>query len=304
MTTGPAYAGGAPAASGAESEIVAVVTIASGRHLHLLRQLEAFAHSTVRPDLHVVVAMCDPDIDAVVADSAPTGHLVRVVHLDAAESGTLPLADARNLGARTAIEAGATLLVFLDVDCIPGPDMIRRYLRSCAATPDLHLLYCGPVTYLPPDQKVFESGELYRFTDPHPARPVPGPCQTQLSSDMMLFWSLSFGIRCTDWLEIGGFHTGYRGYGGEDTDFAMCAAVNGFRIAWVGGAHAYHQHHPVSDPPVEHLEDILRNARVFHQRWDRWPMEGWLDAFARRGLVYHDEAADDWRLTVDALSRS
>ncbi len=116
---------------------------------------------------------------------------------------------------------------------------------------------------------------------------------------MTLFWSLSFAVCSTDWLEIGGFHTGYRGgYGGEDTDFAMCAARNGFRIAWVGGAHAYHQHHPVSDPPVEHLEDILRNARLFHRRWDRWPMEGWLNAFARQDLICYDEAVADWRRTT------
>ncbi|GAC55444.1 glycosyltransferase family 2 protein [Gordonia amicalis] len=284
--------------TGSEEETVAVITIVSGRHLHLRRQLEAFEHSTVRPDVHIVVAMDDADIDGIVADSADAGPPTRVVHVIDEAPGTLPLADARNTGARAAIDAGATLLVFLDVDCIPGPDLVQRYLRSCAATPELRLLYCGPVTYLPPEHEVFDPRELHHFLDPHSARPAPGPCQTQLSSEMTLFWSLSFAVCSTDWLEIGGFHTGYRGYGGEDTDFAMCAARNGFRIAWVGGAHAYHQHHPVSDPPVEHLEDILRNARLFHRRWDRWPMEGWLNAFARQDLICYDEAVADWRRTT------
>ncbi|MBD0863616.1 glycosyltransferase [Gordonia sp. zg691] len=284
--------------TGDRQETVAVITIASGRHDHLGRQLDAFDHSTVRPDVHIVVAMDDPGVEEVAA-----AHRIRAVPFRCDEPGTLQLADARNAGAAAAIAAGASILVFLDVDCIPEPLMLERYLRSCAATEELRLLYCGPVTYLPADQTVFDARELNRFTDPHPARPSPGSGQTQLSTAMTLFWSLSFAIRAADWLELGGFHPGYRGYGGEDTDFAMSAAHNGFRIAWVGGAHAYHQHHPVSDPPVEHLADILRNARVFHRRWGRWPMEGWLNAFADRGLVAYDASADDW-LTADDQRRN
>jgi len=53
----------------------------------------------------------------------------------------------------------------------------------------------------------------------------------------------------------------------------------------VGSARAYHQWHPVSDPPVEHLDDILRNGATFFERWGSWPMEGWLAEFERRGLV-------------------
>ncbi|WP_439030144.1 glycosyltransferase family 2 protein [Gordonia terrae] len=272
---------------------VAVITIASGRHRHLRRQLEAFEHSTVRPDVHIVVAMDDPGVAAVAAD-----HPVRVLPFTGDSLGGLQLAEARNAGASAAVEAGASMLVFLDVDCIPGPTLLERYLRSAAATENLHLLYCGPVTYLPRDQLVFDPRELHRFADPHPARPAPGPGQTQLSSEMMLFWSLSFALTTTDWTSLGGFHTGYRGYGGEDTDFAMSAQHNGFRIAWVGGAHAFHQHHPVSNPPVEHLDDILANARVFHRRWGVWPMEGWLTAFAERGLVTYDATTDEWRRTA------
>ena len=41
----------------------------------------------------------------------------------------LPLAHARNAGARHALRDGAELLVFLDVDCIPGPDLSRATRR-------------------------------------------------------------------------------------------------------------------------------------------------------------------------------
>jgi hypothetical protein len=76
-----------------------------------------------------------------------------------------------------------------------------------------------------------------------------------------------------------GFCTQYRGYGAEDTGFAQTASAAGIPTRSVGDAHAFHQHHPVSDPPVEHLHDIVRNAQVFHHRWGWWPMTGWLNAF-------------------------
>lgn len=66
------------------------------------------------------------------------------------------------------------------------------------------------------------------------------------------------------------------------------------RLDWTGGADAYHQFHPAGDPPVEHLADILVNARVFVERWGWWPMEGWLTAFQRRGLAHLDEQ-HGWR---------
>lgn len=281
------------------SEVVAVITIVSGRHLHLRRQLEAFDHSTLRPDLHIIVAMDDPEV-ATVAE----GHPVRVIHFGSDDPGTLQLADARNAGATAAIEAGASFLVFLDVDCLPGPDLLGLYLQAWADTRGQRLLYCGPATYLPEDQQTFDARELARFTDPHPARPSPDCGQIQVSSDLMLFWSLSYAVTTSDWLLLGGFHPGYRGYGGEDTDFAMTARDNGFRIAWVGGAHAYHQYHPISNPPVEHLAAILRNARVFHRRWGVWPMEGWLRAFADRDLVTYDAVGDEWRLISGGTSRT
>jgi hypothetical protein len=36
---------------------------------------------------------------------------------------------------------------------------------------------------------------------------------------------------------------------------------------------------------VEHLYQIVADARIFHRRWGRWPMPGWLDAFERDGLI-------------------
>ena len=61
--------------------------------------------------------------------------------------------------------------------------------------------------------------------------------------------------------------------------------ARGLAHAWAPDARAYHQWHPVSSPPVEHLDDILRNGELFARRWGRWPMERWLEELEALGLV-------------------
>ncbi|KQS00256.1 sugar transferase [Williamsia sp. Leaf354] len=258
---------------------VAVVTVVSGRHRHLRAQRAGLAQATSPPAVHVVVAMGDPTVGAVLDENPVPTTLVTV----GTDDHRLPLATARNRGAATAIDAGAELLVFLDVDCIPTPDLLARYASAAAGHPDT--LLCGPVTYLPPRESPWTTAELSAATDPHPARPNPPDGVVVVGDDPDLFWSLSFAVTPQTWRRVGGFCEDYRGYGGEDTDFAAVAAVAGIGISWVGGAHAHHQHHPVSRPPVEHLDDIVVNATVFHRRWGRWPMTGWLDDFERAGLI-------------------
>ncbi|HEY7007353.1 MAG TPA: hypothetical protein VH395_00345 [Jatrophihabitantaceae bacterium] len=44
------------------------------------------------------------------------------------------------------------------------------------------------------------------------------------------------------------------------------------------------------------IADIVRNARLFHQRWGWWPMRSRLAGFAELGLIRYDAATDDWVL--------
>ncbi|GAA2054188.1 glycosyltransferase family 2 protein [Williamsia deligens] len=260
---------------------IVVVTVVRGRHQHLRAQRRGLAASTVPPFVHVVVAMDDPDIDAVVAEN-PLPSVVVACRPDA--DGRLPLARARNVGAAAAGAMGATLLVFLDVDCIPGPDLIARYADAAARVPGEIL--CGPVTYLPPGVPGADwPADWTAHTHPHPARPAPAAGELVPAENPDLFWSLSFAVAPSVFDDVGGFCAEYAGYGCEDTDFAATAVRDGTGIRWVGGAHAYHQHHPVSRPPVEHLDDIVANSSIFHRRWGRWPMEGWLSAFEDDGLL-------------------
>jgi GT2 family glycosyltransferase len=260
---------------------VAVITPVAGRHTHLTVQRRGLERSTAPVSSHVVVGMGDRDAAALAATEP--GPPVTAVHLDVPD-GRLPLAAARNAGAETAIAAGADLLIFLDVDCIPAPGMVARYVE-CAGEDRAPRLLCGPVAYLPPSPDGYDLDSLGRLAAPHPARPRPAAGETLRDGDPRLFWSLSFAVRPDVWRRIGGFCEEYRGYGGEDTDFGQCAAAAGVRLDWTGGAEAYHQFHPTSDPPVQHLDDILANGRIFFGRWGWWPMEGWLGAFERLGLA-------------------
>ena len=259
---------------------VGVVTIAHGRHDHLAAQHASLARGTRTPDRYVVVAMAD----ARLAPADRSGLRREVLRIDAAPEG-LPLAAARNLGARHL--ADVDVLIFLDVDCLAGRDLVTAYVQAVQADPGR--VWSGPVTYLPPaPDGGYDLDRLVELDDPHPGRPAPAPGTVADQTDPGLFWSLSFALARPAWDRTGGFCEEYVGYGGEDTDFARVALRAGLGLAWVGSARAYHQFHPVSSPPVQHVRDIVRNARLFYRRWGAWPMLGWLEDFERAGLIERD----------------
>lgn len=268
------------------STTTAVVTIVHGRHDHLRRHRRALLTGSRTPDLHVVVAMGDAEVTGVMDEG------VDVLALEA-DPRRLPLAAARNAGARAALRGGADVLVFLDVDCLAGPDLVAAYAE--VALRDRATLWSGPVTYLGPGDAEEALRQPDAFDSPHPARPAPRPGEELHGADPVLFWSLSFAVHREGWRRSGGFCERYAGYGAEDTDFAVQAAARGMDHAWVGSARAHHQHHPTSDPPVQHLDAILRNARTYHERWGSWPMEGWLRDFAALGLATLTD--DGWQAT-------
>jgi N-acetylglucosaminyl-diphospho-decaprenol L-rhamnosyltransferase len=271
----------------------AVVTAVHGRHTHLARQHASLASGSLLPDHVVVVAMGDPEVADVVA-AGPLADRTHVV--DLLIGPRLPLARARNVGAARAFELGADLVVFLDVDCLAGAGLLEGYLDGWRRTGTGARLLSGPVSYLdPPGAGGYCDADL-AAARPHRARPAPGPGEVVLADDLRLFWSLSFALDAATWSAVGGFDEAYVGYGAEDTDFAQRAASAGASMWWVGDAPAYHQWHPVSDPPVEHVQDVVRNANLFRRRWGWFPMEGWLAAFAARGLARPDPDGRTWHV--------
>lgn len=275
----------------------AVVTIAHGRHEHLRGQGWGLRHQTRPADLYVVAAMGDPGVAAVAREQHPD---VLTVDVPVDTTADLPLASARNLAARAAVEAGADVLVFLDVDCIPEPSAVQRYAEVLSSTGGtVPVVACGEVRYLPPVDSPadYRGPGLAQRAAAHPARPVPPAGSLLVEEDLRLFWSLSFAMTSADWRSLGGFDEAYVGYGAEDTDFGQRLAAAHGQLLWVGGATAYHQHHESEVPPVRHLRSIVRNANVFHDRWGWFPMEGWLAEFEERGLARLDDSTGLWSVT-------
>jgi len=272
-----------------------VVTTAHGRHQHLRLQHRSLAASTRRPDIYVVVAIDDPDLAQL-----PAQDTLRpwVLPIDTDPAG-LPLAAARNRGIDAAFAAGCDTVIALDVDCLASADLVADYQRVVSRAPGT--VWQGPVTYLPPPPEGgYPLADLDHLHDPHPARPRLRRGETRQGARPELFWSLSFALSRSAWARSGGFCEEYVGYGGEDTDFGQVVRAAGLDLGWTGDARAYHQHHPVSRPPVEHLDDILRNAKIYARRWGTWPMRGWLDEFERRGLIaWH---GDGWARCVPSVS--
>ena len=270
---------------------VAVVTIVHGRHDHLRGQLWGLHRQLRAPDLHVVVAMGDPDVEQVVADDADAPWLSVLVPVPLVD-GRLPLAAARNAGVAAAAARGAEVVVLLDVDCIPSAGLVERY--AAALDPrdrrrSRPVVVCGEVRYLSAAATAAPVGEwtwdgLRAHERRHPARPALGPGVRGMR-DTTEFWSLSFATTVGAWREIGGFDEAYVGYGGEDTDFGQRISAADGTVLWLGEAMALHQDHASSSPPVEHLADVVENASRFAERWGWWPMRGWLDEFEDLGLV-------------------
>jgi len=174
---------------------------------------------------------------------------------------------------------------------VPTDTLLSAYADAARLFPNAIL--SGAVGYLPEGTDAFSPARAEKAYF-HEFRPRLRARQTK-PADPTLFWSLSFAMTALTWQRAGGFCEDYLGYGAEDTDFAQIASHSGIPFLWVGGAEAFHQYHPVQSPPLDHLEDILRNGRLFASRWGFWPMTGWLEAFKDRGLVTCDRTTGDWQ---------
>ncbi len=202
----------------------------------------------------------------------------------------LPLTDARNAAAE---KATGDLLLFLDVDCIPAREMVAEYEKAYAQVPNA--IAMGNVHYLP--EKItadWTEDLLKRQSEPHPNRDITELASLTKEKSYGRFWSLSFALSQDLFNQLGGFSSGYSGYGAEDTDFAWKAKAQGIDLCWVPKALAFHQFHDSVVPPWHHFESVIYNAKVFYERWEEWPMGGWLKVFADEGYI-------NWTLKGDRL---
>lgn len=252
---------------------IGVVTLCSGRRRQLANLATGLHRQARAPDAFVVARMDDDRVDV---DASA------IVHVPPDPDGHLRLAAARNAAARA---AATDIVVFLDVDCIPGAGLVAAYGEAASAHSGL---VAGVVRYLPdgvPSDGSWSEHELARASTQHPARPAPPPGEVQRHDLHHLAWTTSLAVRSEMFHALGGFDERFTGYGAEDTDFSERARRAAWPVWWAGGAVAYHQYHGPPGPPLAHVDDIVRNARLFHSLHGWWPMEAWLREFDRRGLL-------------------
>ena len=114
---------------------ISVCTLAHGRERHLQNLVHGLNHSRRPPCELVVAVMQDTRYDL-----PSTSFPIRQVMLG--QSG-ICLAEARNVAASA---AKSDLLVFLDVDCIPSPNLVQDY---AAVAEQGEGVWMGEVGYLP-----------------------------------------------------------------------------------------------------------------------------------------------------------
>ncbi|WP_459662793.1 glycosyltransferase family 2 protein [Novosphingobium sp. 11B] len=252
---------------------LSVLTIVKDRPAHLAELVVGLRRSGIAPKELIVVDM---------GSTAPVdvADLPLPVQVLRREGSGLPLAAARNAAAQAASGDG---LLFLDVDCIPMRGLVEAMAKSIE---ELDALICGHVRYLGPGdtRSPWQEADLLRRSSDHPARCFPESGLRNVS-DAGLFWSLVFGIRRDTFMALEGFDEAFAGYGAEDTDFGFRAREADLPLVFMGGPGAFHQFHDTFDPPLQHFQDIIRNARIFRARWRQWPMCGWLADFEQMGLI-------------------
>ncbi len=224
----------------------------------------------------------------------------------------------RNKGAKA---ASFETLIFLDVDCIVARGFIAGLTAQLTAHP--HALLMGQPRYLTRPLTTAESVKLRQSTPSDAwlsALSILNPYRHNLikqdankddkkddkkddittaiksdrtvkaipiikkTADYGAFWSLCFAITKTQFWHIGGFDTQFVGYGAEDTDFAFSARKLGIDFYLTADV-VYHQQHGVYRPPLNHLASIVVNANHFFNKWQHWPMAGWLQSFDEMGLI-------------------
>ncbi len=273
---------------------VAVLSMAKGRHDHLLAQVDGLSVGSLAPMLHCVVSMGDRDLTR---GRLPLGtdRWRTVVQPVPSDRRALPLAAARNAAARTAVEEGAEVLVFLGGDVIPGSRTLERYAEAVTGPledrPEGPVVWTGPFHHLPPsgeDGVGYPVGQLDGLAEPNPFVPPLGPGQLQAEPRWELFSGEAFAMSAEDWVRAGGFCGDYTGHGLEDADFAAKVARDGGALVWVGGATAYRQPVPAPDP-VHEQRVALRHAATWRTRWGRVPDHPLYDRLLGSGVLRRAE---------------
>lgn len=271
----------------------ALVTTVRRQHDALLDQVSGFSLGADVPDLHVVVALADRTVTQGRLPITSDRWTTLIDGLPTVRQ-QLPTARALHLGIERAVEAGADLLVLLEVTCIPGPRFLQTLHEHLAEHADAR----GPVLWAPTVQRLRPAPtEGYEFTRleewVRAARQQPSaPLDPELAGapiDPDTFSSPCLVISAADLAAVGGLCPDYVGGMGHDTDLAAAVTDAGGAVRLVPGATAYRRHGTTGPPDEVHLACAMHDAQLFRGRWGRWPRAPWLTELVETGRISLEE---------------
>jgi GT2 family glycosyltransferase len=171
---------------------VAIIIPTRNRRESLKRCLSLLIpYAGAHPECSIIVS---DDGDAVQTMEALAGVLSNVQVIQGPRCG--PAAN-RNCGAA---RASAELLIFLDDDCIPCPDLVPTYRDAAQKNPEIGVF----------EGRISAQGELSSFADSVPENETGG-----------YMWSCNFAIRRELFVGIDGFDSRYPFAAMEDVDLHL-----------------------------------------------------------------------------------
>lgn len=218
---------------------IAVLTMVSGEHDHLLSQVDGLSVSTWPPDIHVVTSIRDRTVTRgrlpIRSDRWTT--VVPVLPVPPSRDALLP---GLHTAGRAALDAGADVLIFLSVSCIPSRRLIKAFTEACTSgtsrTPTLWhstLDELGP----PPAVGYPVAGDL----DEHLlVGRSPSPAATVGSGERE--WWHSFAMTARDWQLVLPMVHASNPFDGAPSDVIEVLAARSGQFQQVTGATTYLQH--------------------------------------------------------------
>jgi GT2 family glycosyltransferase len=208
-----------------------------------MRTVRAFDRQTVEPARMEIIVVADGCTDA--TESTFTSYRCRYRSRLLIQDG-LGAAAARNRGAE---EAKGSILLFMDDDVEPDPDLVEAHLRAHAAPPGRVVM--GPYPHSVRGRSSFYNMRTRAWWDGHFARVSRAGHRFEYR-DLV---SGNLSMPADLYRELGGFDPRILGAGGEDYEFGVRLIKAGVDISFEPGARAVHHQHETMV-----LEGSLRRA--------------------------------------------